>query len=286
MSFFKRLLSKIFDYTLFFSILYLIGNKLDIVKPQLLASALAITTPLLWILVETFLLKICGSTPGKALLGIRLQQKPTLKKSFILSLLPFGQKDQFTYKTGGALRIILSLLLITIFTASPIICDHLHKKSILTIQTEGYENWTAHPGDLFSAYFPAKPESADNVIPTPDDYEDLQVTEYKATLDDTEYSIAYATVPPTFLKYSNSMILKHTMKGMANQMEDTTIVHRDYSEHGSHKAVDYVLNSKGKTITGRMLLVNDRMYKIEVTSDPSTEIATQVDLFRSAFIPN
>ena len=253
----------------------------------MLIKGLIISTPFLWLLIETILLKTCRTTPGKALLGIRAAQKPTLKKSFILSLLPFSLSEEYTVKTKGSLRIILSLLLITTFTASPFIYDRLSQKPALTVEVaDGYESWTALPGDLFTAYFPAKPENADNVIATPDGYEDLQVTEYKAIQDDIEYSLAYAAVPSEFLKYSNSMILKHTMKAMANQMEDTSITYRDYSQHGQHKAVDYVLNSKGKTITGRMLMVKNRMYRLEVKSDPSIEVGEQIDLFRSAFLPN
>ncbi|HPE84667.1 MAG TPA: RDD family protein, partial [Chlamydiales bacterium] len=151
MSYFKRLLAKFFDYALLYSVLYLIGSKLDIVRNNVLITALVLIVPILWVMFETLFLKIFGTTPGKALLGIRLKEKLSLKKSFIRSLCSLCPlfifkkvEPDFVYKNCGISRLIVSVLMITAFTTSSIIWDQMHPRSTATfsMHTEEYTDWT------------------------------------------------------------------------------------------------------------------------------------------------
>ena len=306
----KRCFARLFDYSILYSFLYLIGVKLDILRTHILIIALVLIVPFLWIFIEALFLKLFNTTPGKALLGLKFKEKFTLKKAFSRSIKTWAQvmgcglppfslicplvaistckkDDELTTDSKGLGRIVLTAALIGAFCSSSLIWDRLHPRptSALTINSEKYEGWIALDGDKFTAYFPLKATTEDGTLALPEDYDDLPLTEHSAEKDDIRYSIAYTTMPKAWLKYSESMILKYSVKYMAREMDDTTIKSRAYAQHGPLKAVDYVLNSKGKQVTGRMLLIKDRLYKIEVIHTPTAEITEQTNLFVQSFMP-
>ena len=252
MKYIKLFLSKLFDYSLLYSILYAIGMQLDIIRENLLIGSLVLLVPLLWIPLK----KCFKTTPG-----------------------------QFLFNSNKYLM-VLGVILMSVFCSAKIINHRLHKHSSLPVtHSEQYGGWTLTEDDAFKAYFPHAPELTESALPIPGDTT-LPLIEHKAENDQT-YSIAYTVLPQKWLSYSDSTILKHSLKEMANAMPDTTIKYKVFADHGPYQAIDYTLISEGKDILGRMILVQDHLYKVEIKHDAEhkAELQETMNRFIQSFYP-
>lgn len=313
----NRFLARIFDYSLCFSITYLIGAKLDILNTKVLIALLAPLTPLIWIPFETLFLKLFKTTPGKALFGLKVNSSNYFKRSlrvwaqvvgcglppfcFICPFLALMQKskkelsfDQDIESENITWRAsVLGSILIASFTLSPFAWDHFHRGSAVPhyLDPQLYKSWTAFNASdkTFSAYFPLKVETIESQLPVPDDIKFLELTEHTAKHENHgTFSLAYTELPKKWLKYSDKLIIKHSMLHMADSMENTDLVKRNFAMHGNIPCIDYTLKSDGNDILGRMLLIGNRLYKIELKCNGSSNDAAreQHALFINSFLPS
>lgn len=88
---FTRFLARIIDYSLFYTLFFLPLFFASLFEDGLTYILVITATPLLWIPVETLLISLLGTTPGKALFGIHVrdqkERKLSLKDSFKRALL-------------------------------------------------------------------------------------------------------------------------------------------------------------------------------------------------------
>lgn len=252
MKYIKLILSKLFDYSLLYAILYSVGIQLDIIREHLLIGSLVILVPLLWWPLK----KLFKTTPGQLLFN---------SKKYLM---------------------VLGVVLIGVFGSASLINQHLHHhQSLPKANAENYAGWTLIEDDAFKAYFPFAPELTQGELPIPGNAS-LPLIEHKAENEHT-FSVAYTVFPKKWLSYSDNTILKHSLKEMANAMPGTSIKYKVYADHGPHKAIDYTLSSEGKDILGRMILVNDHLYKIEIKHDAAqkSELQEIMNRFIQSFSP-
>ena len=278
---------------------------------------LGLLVPLIWIPLETLFLKLFKTTPGKALFGLKVHSNKYFKRSlkvwaqvvgcglppfcFICPFISLVQRrrkelsfDQDIVTSKVSWRgSILGILLISGLLISPAVWDHCHRKNSPIahhLDPAAYKNWTGFdaPDSSFTAYFPSKVETVESQLPVPDDIKFLELTEHTATDgEENTFSLAYTQLPKKWLKYSDKLIIKHSMLHMVEQMENTDLVTRNFKMHGSVPCIDYTLKSNGKDVQGRMLLVGARLYKLELQSnaqDARLDAAQErADLFFNAF---
>lgn len=259
-----KLLAKLFDYSLFFSILYLIGAEIDILNRWVLIMIILPLVPLLWFPIDLILKKLFKTTPGKS----------------------------FFSSSKTCHTVILGSIIIGAFLCSPLGWDHWHRGTRATIthlDPIDYKNWTAFESTdkLFRIYFPEKSKSKEDELPIPGD-QPLKLIEHSATHDSLgKFTIAHTQLPQKWLKYSDKLIIKHSLLNMAENMDNTDLVTRNYSMHGAVQSIDYILKSQGNDVLGRMMLINGRLYKIEMQANGKAqdEALIHQQLFINSFQP-
>ncbi|MCB1118078.1 MAG: hypothetical protein KDK50_05825, partial [Chlamydiia bacterium] len=187
----------------------------------------------------------------------------------------------------------LGCVLTGAFISSPIGWDRWHRSANITmvhIDPKDYKGWTAFESDdkLFRIYFPEKSDTNESELPIPGD-QPLALNEHSSVHKELgTFTVAYTQLPQKWLKYSDKLIIKHALVNMAENMDSTDLVTRNYSMHGTIQAIDYVLKSKGNDVLGRMMLVNDRLYKIELQANGAAgdEAKAAQELFTKSFQPS
>ena len=315
--FYTRAFARVLDYLLFYAGIALGIFISPFMVPDLVYVILALFIPLFFIPFETLYLKLFGTTPGKALLGIHLRnendEKPTLKQAFKRSFriaaqgLGFGipfvnlvclyfyfkklrkqESESLTIYISVKRRlrnILASLLFIFVAlpagvpsvqdrffdTQAPLFSDMVREgKFHLLDDNIRWKKFNAPQGD-FSISFPKQPKEESRKLPIPNSKNTLPYTEYKCThaSSGTHYSISYTTLPSKWLKYSSSLVLKGSLRFINKHVGHSEVISKRVQKFKSLPALDYVLFDGKVEKRGKLILLGNTLYKIEVTYDPS-----------------
>ncbi len=297
-----RFLARSFDYILFYIVSSFTLLKIFPFLDDLTYLYMLISVPLGFVPIETLFLKFLGTTPGKALLGIHIRNKAKKKLSLsvafkrslfvwikgsafgipllnIVSIILFFKRmrkkgraswdpeDQIDVymKSESMLPSFISLFVITALIASMMLQNDQMLFGPYSKKDKG--GWVAyHPEkEPFSISFPGEPEHITKEIPIPNK-DPLPYIEYQYKGEnDVIYSVSYTTFPSELLKWSSGLVLRGTLKILAKNLPNTKIANRCGNRHEKLPALDFRFNQGTRETSGRLILQDNRLYKVEVS---------------------
>lgn len=116
----------------------------------------------------------------------------------------------------------------------------------------------------FIAMFPEKPKFETKDFDVPRSDQTLTYMEHHGGSDTTHHTIGSLELPQTWTKWGASNVLKGAIKFLA---DDAKIVTKDKSSHENYPALTYELEKGEHTIIGKLVLVENTLYKLEVDYD-------------------
>jgi len=285
-----KLFSKLFDYTFCFLVLALIALLTPFSNDTLLYYLLA-ATPLLWILPEALLLSTWGTTPGYAIFSIA-------PKTFEGNKLPFKQALRF----GIGLRKVLwvrcdkniSNVIIRLGIACFVLLGGLFTKAVIDFPQEfgkevtvrGWVHFASSEGD-FTAEFPTKPSTQQKQLEIPQAKRTLDYQEVTTNpAHESTYSVSALELPRKWMIFSSNTILKGALSVLIDNMSfGAKLLNKQFSKHGEYPAIDYHIDEQGKISKGRLVLVGQKLYKVEFSAQAETLVEDAGIKFIQSFKP-
>lgn len=168
------------------------------------------------------------------------------------------------------------------------LCFNLHQKGKTG---KVFDQWAyfKHQENLFSATFPLLPQPLKRTLPVPGNDADLPYHEYQCLVEENKlYSISYTILPDTWLKWGNSLVLKGALKVILKELGKVNLVGKDSNTFKSFPALDYEHYSGEKETVGTLILIENRLYKVEVTYplNERQQVQEKICYFIEQFTPN
>lgn len=272
---FVRIISRLFDYTFCFIVLSLICLLAPFGIDNYYLYLLALT-PLLWVLPQALLLSTWGTTPGYALFSIT-------PRTFEGSKLSFRQALRFVLFLRKAMWVPcqknLSNTILRIAIAGFILLAALFAKAIVEFPQElgkevtakGWVNYTSTDGD-FTADFPSQPSTLQKQLEIPQANKTLDYQEVSTgKADESIYSVSALVLPKKWMIFRSNTILKGALKVLIDNMEGgPELLLKQFTKHGEFPAVDYNIAKNGNLSKGRLVLVGQKLFKVECSAPPET----------------
>jgi hypothetical protein len=269
--YFHRLFSKLFDYTFCFLVLALIAFLTPFSIDNLLLYLLA-ATPILWILPEALLLSTWGTTPGYAIFSIA-------PKTFEGYKLPFKQALRFALFLRKVLWVRCEKNISNVIIRLGIVCflllGGLFAKAVIDFPQEfgkevtirGWVHFTSSEGD-FTAEFPSRPSTQQKQLEIPQAKRTLDYQEVSTNHShESTYSVSALELPKKWMIFSSNTILKGALSVLIDNMSfGTKLLDKQFTKHGPHPAIDYHINEQGKVSKGRLVLVGQKLFKVEFSA--------------------
>lgn len=144
------------------------------------------------------------------------------------------------------------------------LCLNLHKSCE---DTQQFETWCTLESDdnISDAQFPSLPKLGTRTLPVPGDDPDLPYTEYCCETGQVEYSISYTTLPKKWLRWGNSLVLKGALKFLLKEVGKVKLIGKSSNTFKGFSALDYEYYLENTECAGTLVLVKDRLYKVEVS---------------------
>jgi len=151
-----------------------------------------------------------------------------------------------------------------------------------------------HPQDQeYTIFFPEKPKESCKDIPIPGSKDSLPYSEVICTprKSEVKYSISHTVLPRKWLKWSSSLVLKGSLKFITKHEGKLRIIDRRVRTFKNLPSLDYVLASGAQEIVGRLILIDNKLYKIEVMypfpirERMESDISKFLDSFTPTVIP-
>lgn len=153
-------------------------------------------------------------------------------------------------------------------------------------------NWKAYadPEGAYAIEFPGTPEAKSTHLPIPNSKEKLpfHTVNYQLEKEGVEYSLNYTTLPKNWLKWKASLLLRGALKIITTQMSQAKIIKKSSNSYNNYPALEFILAKKNNLeCAGRLVLVDNVLYKLEVTYPKDKEDVVQEDLsiFLQSFNP-
>lgn len=290
----SRIIAKLIDYTLFFTVLYGIGFS------YLTMIFITASLPLLFAPVEALMLYAFKTTPGKWIKNIKLSEKRSLwkclkfsfKKALLILPLFFAPLNLFfilfylkeskqhsrkrwsdfegaeivEINRSRALKytVLFFMILAVTFTYVPTtVKDDIYN---ISHQELVLKNWVEVKDTKlnFQVFFPEKPTVEKKEVEVKEQNTTLDVTEY-VHLDKVSYTLQSSKIPSSWTLFGSKYLFKALTKPL--EQYQGKIVKKEIKKHGSLPAMSYLLNNDGGGQTkGRLILKDKTIYKLEVTS--------------------
>ncbi len=117
----------------------------------------------------------------------------------------------------------------------------------------------------FAIAFPKDPDFTSREIPVPKSSLVLPFREYSCVHDKTtSYSVCYIELPQKWLKWGSSLVLKGSLKVLVKMVPNAKIVGKNTKKFKKLPALDFILSSKNHEVMGKLILVGNKLYKVEV----------------------
>lgn len=320
----RRILARLLDYSLFYFAANLIFTLSSLHIDERMTLIFLAFLPLFFIPFEVLFLTLCGTTPGKALFGLRVRtqkgNKLTIREATLRSIseswknlipinlgyllyflqtngeMPLDKKHTFTIETIKRSRVrtlIGSLLLALSFTTflyEEEIVQKVTKSGGLFQFIGGSKEWPAftQAKEEFSIHFPKSPEEVNKKLPVPGGAPLDYFEHMFKSEEDVIYSVSYTTLPGSLLKWSTGLVLKGSIKIIATQLTHAEIMTKRVVQWKEHPALDFRLYQPGREIQGRLILIGSTLYKVEVNYPEAlkNEVSENINYFVESFNPN
>ena len=153
-------------------------------------------------------------------------------------------------------------------------------------------NWKAYndPEGAYAIEFPGTPEAKATQLPIPNSKDNLPfyTVDYRLDKESVEYSLNYTTLPKNWLKWKASLLLRGALKLITTHMTQAKIVKKSSNSYNNYPTLEFVLAKKNNLeCAGRLILVDNVLYKIEVTypKDKQETIQDDLNIFLQSFNP-
>lgn len=286
-----RLLARFVDYLL----LFLVGGSISMFFPWFISTlyyfVFALLVPFLWIFIEALLVSLKGTTPGKALFGIKIFDRKGSRLSYWESFKVaacFGSKNTSVYQVSlsfkrrtAALIIVAGCAIVSTFGNALAKWSIGLERGILT--TDGWIQY-AHEDAGFKVHFPNDPQEESKLLLIPEankvlNYQELKTHQNKQVY----YSVTYMDLPRKWKMAGSTTLLKGALDIIVKHMPETTIVDKKFSTHQTYRSLDFRLKQGKQEVRGRLILVGMTLYKLTVTYPPSLEQELQDNPFLDSF---
>lgn len=292
--FLRRFLARIFDYGLFYFFTVFMALVLPVEVESKIFVIYALWVPFCWMPFEAMLLRFWGTTPGKKLFGLsfspvsgkgngKMSGKEALKRAFL-----FRGVHSLRAQPIGIKRYLAALVLACLAGSALFLGENIAEVAIQyeqTITQSGTQSgWIQYVSDngKFQVHFPKKPveqQPQQFEIPNGDP---LQVSEFKAHKE-AEFSVSYLDLPKKWKLFSANTLLKGAIKVVQEHRPGAQLLDKKLVKHKNYPAMDFKMKEGEKEIEGRLILVDNTLYKLWVIYSPDTPREQQHEVFLDSF---
>gem|GEM_PF-853887 len=272
-----RFLARITDYSLFYIFIAFSTSFLPYFLGMSFYLGLIAAAPFLWIPLEAFLLSRYGTTPGKSLFRMRVQNAvggnlsfmQALKQAAFFSPRPgvLTQKDMSSKRKLGALIMAVCCVLAALF-GKPITYYSIGLDN--KISTNGWVQYYSMTRG-FTVNFPTDPKEQSKQLEIPDSDKVLQYEEVSSQqTKDVLYSVSYMELPSKWRWAGSNTLLKGALDLLVKYSpQQSQVVDRELILYQNHRALDFHLKQGDNDVSGRFILVDNTLYKLTVVYPPS-----------------
>jgi uncharacterized RDD family membrane protein YckC len=274
------LLSSFIARSIDYSILYFLISLSAMISPlyieDLYYMGFLLFLPLLWAPIEAFLISKIKTTPGRFLLGIRVETQMGGKLPFWTSLkrsLCFGSRSGFIRQK----KIKIVRFLIAIFAFSALLGGAYFEKE-LAMMTTGFEQYRAVDGwkeyttadGRFSVIFPEDPSHESGTLPVPSQNKKLTYDEFKSYQSKkVYYSVSYMELPRKWKLAGANRLLNAALDLIVQYTPGTELLSSTMTKHRNLRALDFHLSEGEKEVKGRLILVGTTLFRLTAVYPPS-----------------
>lgn len=197
-------------------------------------------------------------TLGETIFGLERIKKWQLS----LSLSSFKEAQTSIFKK--IFNSILSLLIIS----APMFTDQFIDQfgTSVTGITNSNLKWKPyeHPEELWKIEFPTKPLAEEKNIHLPDSQK-ITISEIVAKEESLAYSVSTTKLPSSITKWSPNLVLKGCFKVVEkNTPKAESTTEKIFKYKNNHPTLPYSLTEGDQFVSGRLILIGDTLYKLEV----------------------
>lgn len=203
------------------------------------------------------------------------------------------------HKKKRSLRTVLSALLLSIFSLF-FVGEYELREGLFASKQELFNpkplkradhlKWISHK-DVNGAYsieFPGKPVVVEKKMPIPKTKDFLSISTVAYEHEGIEYNLTYTVLPKSWLKWSSGLLLKGAVKLVAAHISHGKILKTSSQKYKQHPSIEFIfMKNNSYESSGRLVLIEDTLYKIEVTYPESKyeEVQEHINLFIQSFEP-
>jgi uncharacterized RDD family membrane protein YckC len=286
----NRIVARLVDYFLFF----LAGGVASLFIPILVETyfyyLFALSVPILWMPIESFFLTCWGTTPGKALFGIKVHDELGLKLSFWNAF----KRAMFIFPRPGVIRQVqvsfgrrvtgLTIGLACIFIS--------FFGNALTKWTLGWDSGITAKGWIqydskdagFSVQFPNDPVEASKRLEIPSANKVLNYQEVASHQNKhVHYSVSYMDFPKKWKWAGTNTLLKGALDAIVKHTPNAELLHREFTSYQGYRSMDFCLQQEEDQVKGRLIIVGTKLYMLTIVYPPSLADRFKEDPFFNSF---
>jgi hypothetical protein len=274
----KLMIARGVNYAFWLLILTLIEDQTSLYLSPILLWVLA---PLMMVVFGTLTARYFKTTFGFMLMRIKMQPPVSWKEAFIAAL-PWTRPSGLSLKDKIPLWRYATAFLIGCTSLFLQFNDPVYGFSSKTsIANSSWVQYT-HDEKGFSVYFPDEPQEASKPL-TPSGETGLNYTEMSSKEKKRTYSLSYLKMPKKWGLAGENTILKVSLDLIVKNTQDAEIISREMTNYQGHKAIDYTLKVADKEVSGRLLIHNNVLYKLNVEYPNGSSSKVAKDEFLGSF---
>lgn len=277
----KLLLSRLFDYGLFYFVIVVMSLIVPVDLGNLLFFWGAIAVPVAWIPLEAVWLRWEGTTPGKKLFGLTL---PRLSwRQALCRALTFMPPADLIVRPMGWKQALIGLACVHGAVSALFLGHSIADMAVRyegSVTTSGWVQYVSDDGK-FRVHFPKQPKEISQALDSPEGGE-INLNEVKA-YKKAEFSVSYLDLPKKWKLFSANILLKGAMKVILEHLTGTQLLEHTIVKHKNYPAMDFRLQEGDKLIEGRLILVDNTLYKLWVVYFSDTPREQQHEAFLDSF---
>lgn len=287
-----HILARLVDYSLFYFLGIVVSIFLFLYEERSFYLIFACLVPLLWIPLEMVLLKIFGTTLGKALLKIKLskdERKAISWKSAFRFARSFGKIPEGKFQLQAGLgRKILGLLVclacvVGVFYSPQFSGKVFGRYSTTTVV--GWVNFISAEGG-FKVAFPTEPVMEPKILEAPDSGRVFNYNEYLSHHpynNEESYAVSYIDLPKRWSMVSSRTILKGVLNVIIDSDSSIELIDKKLSYHNNMPSMEFRFKQAGRELKGKLVLSGSRLYKLSVMHSTEAAETAQHQQFLDSF---
>lgn len=285
------LISRIFDYSLFFFVLATFFSFSFLFYLPFFIFCLILLIPFLWAPIQAYFLSRFGATLGNYLLRIKVTSRNDSYLSFsegLKQVFFFNQKRvKIIQKNISSFRIFFTCLMIVLFSFLGVKGERWARMIQTAPKEFSTEGWVECNSDqvAFRVFFPIDPKRESKYFILPNTGKKIVYEEIFTNQDQTKYSLTHGVIPRKWKLAGNVALLKMFVEKLMKTSPDLKLLEQHYIMHRGHRALEYKLSQGDQEIRGRVMIVGNKMYRLMITYLPEQCSTKDQSIFLESFEP-